>query len=181
MTHWQRLVAKNITFNERTSYKEFCIRIKLKFSEEIDGDGRSPPAFRIYTLPAGFGDVEDRQLVDDDTKFEKLRDLLMNASVSHPVIYAWNYDKESPAKLPNVAQAKSDTASVVTRDSTASKHCKTRDDNTCLCCGYVGRDGFGLKACHIYEIGAHKRVREEEVRLEKLDIFNSCRSMTSGI
>ena len=167
VTHWQRSVIKNITFNERSTFKEFCIRVKLKFSEEID-DERNPPAFRIYILPAGYKDVADRRLVDNDKKFEELRDILMNASVSHPVIYVWNYDKESPAKLPNVAQAEADTGSVISRDSTASKHCKTRDDNTCLCCGYVGRDGFGLKACHIYEIGAHKRVREEEVRLEKL-------------
>ena len=99
VTHWQRLVTKNVTFNERTSYKEFCIRIKLKFPEEID-DRRKPPAFRIYTLPVGTDDIEDRQLVDDDTKFEKLRDILMDAFASHPVIYVWNYDDVSPAKLP---------------------------------------------------------------------------------
>ena len=100
VTHWQRLVTKNVTFNERTSYKEFCIRIKLKFSEEID-DRRKPPAFRIYTLPAGSDDIEDRQLVDDDTKFEKLRDILMDAFASHPVIYVWNYDD---APQPNCHQ-----------------------------------------------------------------------------
>ena len=64
--------------------------------------------------------------------------------------------------------AKSDTASAISRDSTASKFCKTRDGNTCLCCRYVGSDGFGLKACHIYEIGAHYRVGEEKERLKNL-------------
>jgi HNH endonuclease len=195
VTHWQRLVTKNVTFNERTSYKEFCIRIKLKFSEEID-DRRKPPAFRIYTLSAGSDNVEHRQLVDDDTKFEKLRDILMDPSAPHPVIYVWNYDDASPSKMPDVAQAKSDTgsaksdtasaksdtgsaksdtasaksdtASAVSRDPTASKFCKTRDDYTCLCCRYVGSAGFGLKACHLYEIGAHSRIRDEEQRLKIL-------------
>ena len=202
VTHWQRLVTKNVTFNERTSYNEFCIRTKLKFPEEID-DTRKPPAFRIYTLPAGSDDVEHRQLVDDDTKFVKLRDILMDASASHPVIYVWNYDGASPSKMPDVAQAKSDTgsamsdtasaksdtgsaksdtgsaksdtgsaksdtASAVSRDSTASKYCKTRDAYTCLCCRYVGNAGFGLKACHLYEIGAHSRIRDEEQRLRIL-------------
>ena len=101
--HWQRLVAKYITFNGRTTYDEFCIRIKLKFSEEID-NSRNPPTFRIYTLPAGFDDVGLRRLVGDDAKFEELRDLLMNASAPHPVIYVWNYDNASPSKM-DVPQA----------------------------------------------------------------------------
>ena len=134
VTHWQRSVIKNITFNERSTLKEFRRRVKLKFAEEID-DERSPPNFRIYTLPAGYKNVDQRQWVDDDTKFETLRDILLDASVSQPLIYVWNYDDASPAKMPDVAQAKSDTASamsdtgsaksdtssVVSRNSTAAK------------------------------------------------------------
>ena len=168
VTHWQSLDKKDIVFTERSTYKEFCIRVKLKFSEEIDGGGRNPPAFRIYTFPAGFNDVAQRQLVDDETKFEALRDTIMNASASHPLIYVWNYDNVSPVKMPTVAQAKSDTGSVVSRDSTASKNCKTRDSNSCLCCGYVGSDGFGMRACHIYEIGDHSKT-EQTTRVEKLE------------
>ena len=175
VTHWQSFVKKDIAFSERSTYKEFCVRVKLNFPEEIDGDGRNPPDFRIYTLPAGYKDVGQRELVDDDMKFDKLRDNLMDAFASHRLIYVWNYDdKVSPAKLPpNVAQAKSDTGSVVSRtsvvsrDSNSAKYCKSRDGNSCLCCGFFGRDGFGMEACHIYEVGAHNSIKEEE-RLDKL-------------
>ena len=123
-THWQRLVIKKISINERSTFKEFRRHIKFEFSEEID-DARNPPTFRIYTLPAGFNDVDQRRLVDD-TNFEELRDLLMDDSVSQPQIYVWNYDDVSPAKLPNVPQARSDTASVVSRNSTASRIANSR-------------------------------------------------------
>ena len=108
VTHWQRLVTKSVTFNERTTFDEFCIRVKLEFSEEID-EARNNPTFRIYTLPAKFNDVGQRQRVEDDAKFEELRDQLMNYSVSHPLIYVWNYDEASPVKLPNAEQAEADT------------------------------------------------------------------------
>jgi len=155
---------------------EFCIRVKLNFSEEIDGDGRNPPSFRIYILRAGYKDVDDRWLVDDDTKFEELRDILMDPSAPHPLIYVWNYDNVSPAKMPDVAQAKSDTASAVTRtsggsrDSNSARYCKSRDGNRCLCCGFVGREGFGVEACHLYEVAAHNRIKEEE-RQNKLQLL----------
>lgn len=174
VTHWQRLVTRKISIKEWSTYKDFRRHINFEFSEEIDADGRNPPTFRIYTLPAGFNDVEDRRLVNDDTTFEKLRNLLMNDSVSHPQIYVWNYDNVSPAKLPqNVAQAKSDTGSAVSRDSNAAENCKSRDLNRRLCCGYVGRDGFGMECCHIYEVGAFNRIKmvgEREKELKDLQL-----------
>ena len=168
MTHWQRLVTKRISINDRSTYMEFCRRLKFQFLEEID-DRRNPPTFRIYTMPAMSDDIGDRVLVDDDTKFKELLSQLMDVSVPHPVIYVWNYDDASTVKLLDVKRAKSNSTSVVTRDTSASKCCKSRDRNTCLCCGYVGLSGFGLKACHIYEIGAHNRIRVGEKREEKLE------------
>ena len=121
VTHWQRLVTRHISIHEQSTYKDFRRQIKLTFSEEID-DGRSPPAFRIYTLPARFDDVDKRELVDDESKFRVLRDMLLDDSVAHPVIYVWNYDNVSPAKLPDTAQeGMSETGSAVSRNSITFK------------------------------------------------------------
>ena len=146
---------------------DFCIRIKLKFTHEIDS-GRDIPTFRVYILPERLDDIENNwRLVDDDVSFRQLRETLLDPSASHPLIYVWNYDNVSLAKLPPVAQqeeidTKSETGSELTRSTHESSGCKFKDGNTCLCCGYVGRDGFGLHACHIYELREHKMVKDEE-------------------
>ena len=151
-------MKRRIRVGKDTTFIEFKCRIRTTFtSEEI-----STRQFRVYRFPHNFTDIGQRLPITSETEFQECMGMFTNPDDFPPELYVWNYEGESPTKIPTQIpelEAKGDLSSVVSRDSNQSKLCKKRDENTCLCCGFFGADGFGMKCCHLYEIKAHARLK----------------------
>jgi 5-methylcytosine-specific restriction endonuclease McrA len=104
---------------------------------------------------------------------------MVSESSPLPALYVWSDEKnntESPTKLPVVeieSISKSSKESSVSRSQKDATNCKTRDHNTCLCCGYVGAEGLGMEAAHVYEFGVHSKMAKAEglAKLAELDLI----------
>ncbi len=168
VTHWNSLVTVKVPVYEYTTFTNFKCRVRSSFTEEI-----TTPTFRVYKFPPQFSDIAERELVDSEAVFQECIEMFRNPDVFPPVMYIWNYEDKSPNKLPNKKNAQADgdgssVSSAVSRDKNQAKICKKRDKYLCLCCGFFGADGLGLKSCHLYEIRAHKPLTEQE-RADKLE------------
>ena len=108
----------------------------------------------MYKLPHKFSSIEEKVLIDSEADFQACVELFKNPDEFPPELYIWNYEDESPKKLPN-AKKDRDCDSVVSRDSNQSKICKEKDGYICLCCGFFGPEDMAMKCCHLYEIKAH--------------------------
>ena len=94
ITHWQRIVTKNISLSEPTTLQEFLCLIRALFQEEI-----STELFRIYELPPKFDSVDQRIHVDTDEKFrEVIRKFSSEPFTLKPHLYVWNHEVHSPEK-----------------------------------------------------------------------------------
>lgn len=169
---------KRISINPSTTFQEFRVRIRTSFIEEI-----TTKKFRVYRLPHNLL-IEDRVLIETEDNFRKCVELLNDPDEYPPELYIWNYeDEQSPQKLPE-NKIDEDCCSALSRDSKQSKMCKAKDNNTCLCCHFVGAGGFALKAAHIYEFGAHNGIKTGKGRaaqLQKLNLIdiNELRNMVT--
>jgi len=178
VTHWQHLVAKKIPISESTTFLDFRRRVRTSFSEEI-----TTKIFRVYKLPHKFTSIEEKVLVDSEADFQACVELFKNPDEFPPELYIWNYEDESPKKLPN-AKKDRDCSSVVSRDSNQSKICKEKDGYICLCCGHFGPEGLAMKCCHLYEIKAHEALttlaeRKDKLKLLKLVDINELRNLVT--
>ena len=160
--HWQHLVAKKIPISESTTFLDFRMRARTSFSLEI-----TTKIFRVYKLPHNFSSIEEKVLIDSEADFQACVELFKNPDEFPPELYIWNYEDESPKKLPN-AKKDRDCASVISRDSNQSKICKAKDGYICLCCGFFGPEGLAMKCCHLYEIKAHEALTTVAKRTDKL-------------
>jgi hypothetical protein len=160
--HWQHLVAKKIPISESTTFLDFRRRVRTSFSEEI-----TTKIFRVYKLPHKFSSIEEKVLIDSEADFQACVELFKNPDEFPPELYIWNYEDESPKKLPN-AKKDRDCDSVVSRYSNQSKICKEKDGYICLCCGFFGPEGMAMKCCHLYEIKAHEALTTVAERKDKL-------------
>ena len=103
-----------------TTFHNFRCRLRLSFADEI-----GTTIFRIYKFRHNFSDINEREIIDDSAKFDACIEMLKNPDSFPPVLYVWDYEGESPTRLPTkVAQADGDRSSVVSRDSNVSKICK---------------------------------------------------------
>jgi hypothetical protein len=110
-------------------------------------------------------------------------ELFKNPDEFPPELYIWNYEDESPKKLPN-AKKDRDCDSVVSRYSNQSKICKEKDGYICLCCGFFGPEGLAMKCCHLYEIKAHEALttvaeRKDKLKSLKLVDINELRNLVT--
>ena len=94
VTNWESLAAEKI--HVALSFESFLRSIRLGFGERLG------PNFRLYTLPVGFKLVEERKRVDKDNFMELLK-VLSDHRATHPLLYVWNNDEESPKKIPLLA------------------------------------------------------------------------------
>ena len=167
ITHWQHLVAKKIPISASSTFLDFRRRIRTSFSEEI-----TTKIFRVYKLPHKFTSIEEKVLVDSEEDFLSCIELFKDPDDFPPELYIWNYEDESPKKLPS-ANKDGDCSSVVTMDSNQSRICKEKDGYTCLCCGFVGPEGLAMKCCHLYEIKAHQALTtERKAKLTSLKLVD---------
>jgi len=127
VTHWQHLVTKKVFISESTTFLDFRRRARTSFSEEI-----TTKILRVYKLPHKFTSIEEKVLIDSEDDFQACVELFKNPDEFPPELYIWNYEDESPKKLPN-AKKERDCSSVVSRDSNQSKICKEKDGYICLC------------------------------------------------
>jgi hypothetical protein len=141
------------------------------FSEEI-----TTKIFRVYKLPHKLSSIEEKVLIDSEADFQACVELFKNPDEFPPELYIWNYEDESPNKLPN-AKKDRHCASVVSIDSNQSKICKEKDGYICLCCGFFGPEGLTMKCCHLYEIKAHEALRK--LKSLKLVDINELRNLVT--
>src|SRR5688572_10618285 len=99
-----------IPVSESTSFMDFKRRIRTSFSNEITTE-----VFRVYKLPHKFTSIDEKVLVDSEDDFQACMELFKNPYKFPPEVYIWNYEDESPKKLP--VRKEDDDATVVTRDS----------------------------------------------------------------
>ena len=153
VSHWESLARRKIKFSCRCTLLEFRKSVYSAFDEISDRN------FRLYTLPIRSLDIKERNPINDENFQSILQSLLKMVSESSPLpaLYVWSDEKnntESPTKLPVVEPmngeiesiSKSSKESSVSRSQKDATNCKTRDHNTCLCCGHVGAEGLGMEA-----------------------------------
>lgn len=145
------------------SLEFFKRKARLLFNDEI-----TTKTFRLYRLPNGFKSVDERVRIETEEDFRVCLQLFQFPDDFIPELFVWNFVDSSPTKLPNVMMEGEKTPSTVSRNSNQAKICKIRDNNTCLCCKYVGTDGLALEAAHLYEIQDHRKLKNESDRLNKL-------------
>jgi 5-methylcytosine-specific restriction endonuclease McrA len=167
--HWDHAVRKKVSFT-RTSdiMKALRSRILQEFDEEIRGLN-----FRLYSLPYGFTDVNQRRRICDVNDLEAYLKELRNYDIKPPYLYIFNDpDDTSPEKLPEVLNAKSERRSSASRNSGNSDIVRIRDSSTCVFCGYC--DNSTRETCHIYEVGDFNKPSSEgkKTMLMDLGIYN---------
>lgn len=150
---------------EPISFTDFKFRARLSFADEI-----TTQLFRVYQLPHGFTSINEKVLIQTEDEFQSCIDLFKNPDQFPPELYVWNFEDVSPKKLPNpITPTKTTGSSVVSRSTSMSMYCKERDKNTCTCCGYIGANGNGMQAAHLYEIKAHQKIVGKNARKQKLE------------
>ena len=54
----------------------------------------------MYKLPHKFSSIEEKELIESDADFQAWLELFKNPDEFPPELYIWNYEEESPKKLP---------------------------------------------------------------------------------
>jgi hypothetical protein len=92
--HWDSLETKNVvlTSNFATFYTQVC----LKFSSYIVDSAR------LYTLPRGFEDIDQRKRVDTEEAYSELLQAIVKSVIKlPPLLYLWTAATDtSPIMLP---------------------------------------------------------------------------------
>jgi hypothetical protein len=82
VTHWDSLEKQQVALGN--DLNEFLVLVRLAFSDSLTGQ------FRMYTLPQGFDDINQRRRIDTDEAYLETLHALLNVGCKLPLIYIWN-------------------------------------------------------------------------------------------
>ena len=93
---WDAAITKVITLPD--TLEGFNCQVRAKFDEELDDCD-----FRVYTLPSKHSPVEKRALIDGDTKYSTMKEIVAKTGKIRVLIF--KFEDKSPIKVPLIWQA----------------------------------------------------------------------------
>lgn len=168
VTHWDTHVKHAIPFNldVEDSLHTFKCALFAHFTEEI-----TTASVRLYALPRNFKSYDERRHIETNEDFVQVVYQYQRLDETRPLLYAFNYENQSPNKPPFGFKPQNSEESSATNFTEESITCKMTANYTCLFCGMINAAGVGLMGCHIYERESYRLLKDKKTKIEKLDEF----------